>query len=76
MALIINLAEIFGWEIDFNREVRKHDQWRLTAEKKLVKGKLVGWGSILAAEYINKGTPHKAILFRDDDKNIGYYNSK
>jgi len=71
--LIIAMSEIFGWAIDFSREVRTGDKWRITAERKLVKGQHVGWGSILAAEYVNSGESHTATLFRQDGEEIGYY---
>lgn len=74
--LITALAEVFGWVVDFNREVRVGDKWRITAEAKMAKGKRVGWGSISAAEYINSGQSHQAILFTHEGEEIGYYNLK
>lgn len=71
--LIFEMAEIFGWEIDFSRQVRKGDSWRLTAEKKFVKGEHVGWGSILATEYINQGEFYSAVLYRKDGEDKGYF---
>lgn len=71
--LISELADIFGWEVDFAREVRQNDRWRLTVEQKLVKGEAVGWGAILAAEYENQGTPFNAILFRLNGEEVGYF---
>ena len=71
--LISELADIFAWEVDFSREVRENDRWRLTVEQKLVKGEPVGWGSILAAEYENAGTPYQAALFRLNGEDIGYF---
>jgi len=72
--LISALADIFGWEVDFSRAVRAGDRWRLTVEKKTVKGEPVGWGSILAAEYINDGESHQAALYRLNGDEVGYYN--
>lgn len=72
--LIIAMSEIFGWEVDFNREVQVGDKWRITAEQKLVRGQHVGWGSILAAEYVNQGHTYSAVLFRVDGEDMGYYN--
>jgi murein DD-endopeptidase MepM/ murein hydrolase activator NlpD len=72
--LIIAMAEIFGWEVDFNREVQVGDSWRITAEQKFVKNQAVGWGSVLAAEYINQGKKYSAVLFRKDDEDMGYFN--
>lgn len=74
--LVMAMAEVFAWEIDFNREVRNGDLWRVTAEKKSVNGEFLEWGSILAAEYVNAGESHKAVLFRNDGKEIGYYTPK
>ncbi len=71
--LISELADIFAWEVDFAREVRVNDRWRLTVEQKLVKGEPIGWGSILAAEYENAGTSYKAVLFRNNGEEIGYF---
>lgn len=74
--LIAELADIFGWEVDFAREVQAGDRWRLTVEKKLVRGMAVGWGSILVAEYENVGKLYQAFLLRIDDKDQGYYNAE
>lgn len=71
--LISELADIFGWEVDFSREVRQNDRWRLTVEQKMVKGQAIGWGAILAAEYINAGTSHQAALFRLNGEEVGYF---
>jgi murein DD-endopeptidase MepM/ murein hydrolase activator NlpD len=72
-SLIAELTDIFGWEIDFAREVRENDKWRITVEQKTVKGEFVGWGDILAAEYINAGEVHQAVLFKVDNQELGYF---
>ena len=70
--LIVQLAEIFAWQVDFAREVRANDHWRLSVEQKLVRGKVIGWGSILAAEYVNADQMHNAVLFKSGEHS-GYY---
>lgn len=72
--LIVQLAEIFAWEVDFAREVRVNDRWRLTVEQKLVHGQVAGWGAILAAEYENAGELHTAVLYQSGEKS-GYYSA-
>ena len=52
--LIINMADIFAWQIDFSREIRKGDRWSLVAQELSHNGEHVQWGKILVAEYINK----------------------
>lgn len=71
--LTAELAEIFAWQVDFAREVQVNDRWRLSVEQKLVKGKPYGWGRILAADYENVGELHRAVLFRTNGKDIGYF---
>ncbi len=71
--LISELAEIFGWQVDFAREVRVKDRWRLSVEQKFIKGEPVGWGAILAAEYQNAGDLHTAVLFRFNNGDSGYF---
>ncbi len=72
-SLISELAEVFAWQVDFAREVRIHDRWRISVEQKVVKGEPIGWGSILAAEYENQGRLHSAALFRVNGESRGYF---
>lgn len=71
--LISELAEIFAWQVDFAREVRVNDRWRLSVERKFAKGQPIGWGSILAAEYENAGNLNQAVLFRLSGEDKGYF---
>ena len=61
------LAEIFSTDIDFHRELRKGDRFSLFYESLWADGQPVAWndgaGRILAAEFINKGRSHHAVLF-------------
>lgn len=71
--LIADLAEIFAWQVDFAREVREQDRWRISVEQRLVKGEVIGWGAILAAEYENSGQLYQAALFQIDENTRGYF---
>lgn len=71
--LISELSEIFGWQVDFSREVQEGDQWRLSVEQKLIRGEPIGWGSILAAEYKKQDQTYTAILFKVDGEKAGYF---
>lgn len=71
--LIAELAEIFAWQVDFAREVRVGDQWRLSLEEESVQGEKIGSGSILSAEYTNAGETHTAVLFRRGEEDLGYF---
>jgi murein DD-endopeptidase MepM/ murein hydrolase activator NlpD len=72
-SLITNLAEVFAWQIDFNRAVKRGDRWRLTVEQKFVEDKPIGWGSILVAEYENEGQMYTGIRFPQTGDLASYY---
>lgn len=71
--LVVQLAEIFAWQVDFAREVRVNDRWRLTVEQKFVAGEPVGWGNILAAEYENAGNLLSAFYFQAEGEAGSYF---
>lgn len=64
---IINLANIFGWDIDFALDIRKGDSFHVVYENKYVDGEFIGTGKILAAEFINQDDPFQAIRFTDGE---------
>jgi murein DD-endopeptidase MepM/ murein hydrolase activator NlpD len=70
---IMNLAEIFGWDIDFALDLRKGDRFTVIYEEKYYKNKKAKTGNILAAEIINRGETYRAIAHRDDRDNLSYY---
>lgn len=71
-SLIIDLADIFAWQIDFAREVRNNDSWIILVEKKSVDSKFIGWGKILAAQYVNQGTTYTGVYYSVDGKDSYY----
>jgi murein DD-endopeptidase MepM/ murein hydrolase activator NlpD len=76
--IIMSLSDIFSWEIDFIRQLRKNDPFKVIYEKKYIDGEYVGDGDILAAEITtNHKNKNYAFLLRDKNlKNIGYYDEK
>ncbi|GKT11919.1 MAG: hypothetical protein ISEC1_P0892 [Thiomicrorhabdus sp.] len=75
---IMNLSDIFSWDIDFSRELQSGDTFKVIYEAKYLRGKYIGDGAILAAQITtHKGkTKHNAFIARDKGKVIGYYNEK
>lgn len=67
------LADIFGGDIDFHRDLRKGDKFSVVFETINSQGKLLRTGRILAAEFINNGRSYRAIWFQGDDGQGGYY---
>jgi len=67
---IMELAGIFGWDIDFALDIRGGDNFKILYQEKVVEGEVVGRGKIIAAIFKNQGDTFKAIL---DDKTGNYY---
>lgn len=67
---IMELAGIFGWDIDFALDIRSGDNFKILYQEKVVEGEVAGRGRIIAAIFENQGDTFKAIL---DDKTGNYY---
>ncbi|MDV7106130.1 peptidoglycan DD-metalloendopeptidase family protein [Vibrio sp. TH_r3] len=66
---IMELAGIFGWDIDFALDIRSGDSFKVLYEEKLVEGEKMGRGKIIAAMFSNQGETFTAII----DDNTGNY---
>ena len=71
-AMIMKLANIFGWDIDFVLDIRKGDRFMLVYEKIYREGEFLRDGNILAATFINQGEKFQAIYFKEGDV-AGYF---
>jgi murein DD-endopeptidase MepM/ murein hydrolase activator NlpD len=71
--LIMELVNIFAWDIDFALDIRKGDQFTLIFERVYLDGGYLRDGNILAASFTNQGNNHTAIMFRDDDGSRHYF---
>ncbi|MFC6670751.1 OapA family protein [Marinobacterium aestuariivivens] len=70
---IMELAAIFGWDIDFALDMRKGDSFRVIYEEKLLDGEKIGTGNIVAAEFVNQGHAFQALRYTDSKGNTNYY---
>jgi murein DD-endopeptidase MepM/ murein hydrolase activator NlpD len=71
--LIMELVNIFGWDVDFALDIRKGDSFSLLYEEEYLDGEKLRDGKILAAEFTNQGESYRAVLFTDPDGNSQYY---
>ena len=69
----IQIVDIFASDIDFHRDLRKGDRFTVVYESLHNDGELARAGRILAVEFVNQGTSHKAVYFHVDNGNSGYY---
>lgn len=73
---IMELAEIFGWDIDFALEIRAGDQFRMVYEEQYLDGEKLRDGPILAAEFTNRGKTFRAIRYEDSKGEVGYFDDE
>lgn len=71
-AMVMNLANIFGWDIDFVLDIREGDRFMLVYEKIYRDGEFLRDGNILAATFVNQGERFQAVYFEDGDI-AGYF---
>lgn len=72
-AIAMQVARVFATDIDFHTELRKGDRISVVYEMVYEGGELVAPGRIVAAQFVNDGRVHHAVLFRDDEGIDGYY---
>jgi murein DD-endopeptidase MepM/ murein hydrolase activator NlpD len=71
--LIMELATIFGWDIDFALDIRSGDSFTVLYEQDYLDGEHMRDGNILAAEFINQGQTYRAIRYTDPQGNGNFY---
>ncbi len=74
--LIMKLAHIFGWDVDFALDIRKGDSFAVLYEEQYVDGKKINSGNILSAEFVNQGKVFRAIRYTDASGHTDYYSEK
>lgn len=75
-ALAVRIGDIFGWEIDFIRDIRKNDNFTVVVEKRFRDGAFQGYGKILAARFMNQGNEHEGYYMKDKDGFTQYYTAE
>ncbi|EAQ64760.1 Peptidase M23B [Marinomonas sp. MED121] len=71
-SMLIEMANIFGWDIDFALDLRTGDTFSLLFEEKYLDGQSIGFGNILAAQFVNNGRVYQAIRYKTS-KGSHYY---
>ena len=71
--IVMELANIFGWDIDFVFDIRTGDSFALLFEERYIDGQLLGSGNILVASFTNRGKTYNAVRFEDSQGQSNYY---
>ncbi|MES2090301.1 MAG: peptidoglycan DD-metalloendopeptidase family protein [Pseudomonadota bacterium] len=76
-AITNQVAEIFGADIDFRRELRKGDVFSVLYEAHTADGEPITWGGsagkVLAARFINKDKTHDAVWYQEAGRKGAYF---
>jgi murein DD-endopeptidase MepM/ murein hydrolase activator NlpD len=71
-AVAMQLADIFGGDIDFHRDLRKGDRFSVIYEVHGFDGRVLRAGRVLAAEFVNQGRSYRALWYAAQGAG-GYY---
>jgi len=75
-AITLQMADILSSKIDFLRDLREGDTFRVVYETRSYAGRTVGAGRVLALEFDNRSKRHSAVWFAHvagKDRVSGYY---
>ena len=71
--VIMELATIFGWDIDFVFDIREGDHFTVIYEERYLKGEKLEDGNVLAAEFVIRGKHYKAVRYKNQKGHTAYY---
>jgi murein DD-endopeptidase MepM/ murein hydrolase activator NlpD len=71
--LVLDFADIFSWEIDFNSETHPGDRFQMVVEKYYAGQTFVKYGRILCAEYKSTSKQSQGIYFQPPGGRGDYY---
>lgn len=72
-SVALQIVDILSSDIDFHRDLRKGDRFTVIYDSLYINGEPARAGRVLAVEFVNQGTPHRALYFAADNGESGYY---
>ncbi|GLH20117.1 peptidase M23 [Pseudomonas atacamensis] len=72
-SMTMDMASVFGYDIDFAQDIRQGDEFDVIYEQKVINGKAVGTGPILSARFTNRGKTYTAVRYTNKQGNSSYY---
>ena len=74
--LLQSISDIYTWDIDFKRDLRKGDRIEVVYEQKRLTPDYVSDAEVVYTRIITKGKNYEAIRYIDEKNQVGYYNEK
>lgn len=74
--VIMQLFDVFRWDIDFAQDIQPGDRFSVVYDEVYRNGEKLRDGEILAAEFVNRGKPLRAVAYSDAAGKTDYYTPK
>ncbi len=75
--LVVPFANLFAWELDFTRDLRPNDTFRVIYEKLYDQnGNFIRSGEVIAAELVTRGKIRQAFRYKDENGYTQYYDAE
>lgn len=71
--MVMELAELFRYDIDFALDLRDGDRFTVVVEELFKDGEKIRDGDMLAAEFVNQGKVYRAVRFVDSEGRSAFY---
>lgn len=71
-----DLADVFAWQVDFTRDIRPGDRFRVLVERRESEEGEVRYGRILAGDLTINGSRYTAFRFEGEDGATGFYDAE
>jgi murein DD-endopeptidase MepM/ murein hydrolase activator NlpD len=70
-----DLADVFAWQVDFSRDIRPGDSFKVLAERLVSEEGEVRYGRVLAGDMVIGGKRYTAYRFTTADGTSGFYDA-
>ncbi len=74
--LVMLIANIFAWEINFIKDIREGDSFSILVEKRYRDGEFRNYGKVLGATFTNQKKTHEAFRFTDAGGHQRFFTAK
>ncbi len=75
VTLAIELAELFGGDIDFDHDLQPNDEFEVVFEQVVREGVRASYGDIVAATFTNNGKTYSAYRYQVEGGKPSYYDA-
>ena len=71
-----DIADVFAWQVDFTRDIRPGDSFRVLIERETSEYGETRYGRVLAGDLVIGGSPYTAFRWTAPDSSTGFYDAE